>query len=195
MRPMLRALGVVVVLGAVAAAHSADAAPKKKYHFQVTAVTARAEVPPDVAATAQPRIKAQVDKAFASHPQIVATLDGAPDPLTAADAYRKWIERKGLSGSFGVTVEVTDASQTLEAMPDKPSSQRLTIHIGLHTLGETIPGRTMGFTGDGQATVKIEIGKTLRDKDRDYGWDQAAELAVADAIKTSIEQLEKPAKK
>ena len=150
---------------------------------------------PDIAAIAQPRIEAQVKKAFESHPQLVLALDGAPDPKTAADAYRKWLERKALAGSFLVTVEITEASQTLEPMPDKPNSQRLVIHVGLHMLGETIPGRTMGFTGDGQATIKAEIGKKLRDKDRDYGWDQAAELAVADAIKTSLEQLDKPAKK
>ena len=196
MCPMFRALAAVALVGLVALAPRADAAPtKKKYHFELTAVTARAEVAPDIAAIAQPRIEGQVKKAFESHPQLVLALDGAPDPKTAADAYRKWLERKALAGSFLVTVEITEASQTLEPMPDKPNSQRLVIHVGLHMLGETIPGRTMGFTGDGQATIKEEIGKKLRDKDRDYGWDQAAELAVADAIKTSLEQLDKPAKK
>ncbi len=193
---MFRALGALVVVGAVAVAGRADAAPqKKKYHFELTAVTARSEVAADTAAIAQPRIEAQVKTAFGAHAQLVGALDGAPDPRTAAEPYRKWIERKGLAGSFLVTVEITEASQALEPMPDKPSSQRLTIHVALHTLGETIPGRTMGFTGDGQATIKIEVGKKLRDKDRDYGWDQAAELAVADAIKTSLAQLDKPAKK
>ena len=61
-------------------------------------------------------------------------------------------------------------------------------------LGETIPGRTMGFTGDGQATVKQEVGMKIRDKDRDYAWDGAAETAVADAMKTVFAQLAKPPK-
>lgn len=192
---MFRALGVLVVVGAVAVASRADAAPHKKYHFELTAVTARSDVGADTAAIAQPRVEAQVKKAFESHAQLVAVLDGAPDPKTASEPYRKWIERKGIAGSYLVTVEITEASQALEPMSDKPSSQRLTIHVALHTLGETIPGRTMGFTGDGQATVKIEVGKKLRDKDRDYAWDQAAELAVADAITTSLAKLDKPAKK
>ena len=197
MRPMFRTAVAVVVASAVAlASHASDAAPsKKKYHFELTAVTARDGVAADIAAIAQPRIKGQVDKAFTSHPQLVAVLDGAPDPKTAADAYRKWLDRAGLAGSFLVTVEITEASQAVEPLADRPGELRLTVHVALHTLGETIPGRTMGFTGDGQATIKIEIGKKLRDKDRDYGWDQAAELAVADAIKTSLEQLDKPAKK
>jgi hypothetical protein len=196
--PTLRvgALAAFVAVGIALAPAAADAAPKpKKYHFEVSEVTARPEVAADVAAIAQPRVKAQIDKAFASHDQLVFTLDGAPDPKTSAEAYRKYIERKGLSGSFLVTIEITEASQALEAMPDRPKEQRLTVHLALHTLGEAIPGRTMGFTGDGTATIKIEIGKTLRDKDRDYAWDQAAELAVADAIKTSLAQLDKPQKK
>jgi hypothetical protein len=192
-----RLLGALLTVGAiVAASPAAHAAPKlKKYHFELTDVTVRGEVSPDVGAVAQPRIKGQVEKAFASHEQLVPTPDGAPDPKTNAEAYRKYIERKGLSGSFLVTVEITEASQSVEPMPDRPSEQRLTIHLALHTLGETIPGRTMGFTGDGTATIKIEVGKTVRDKDRDYAWDQAAELAVADAIKTSLAQLDKPQKK
>jgi hypothetical protein len=35
----------------------------------------------------------------------------------------------------------------------------------------------------------------LRDRDREYTWDQAAELAVADAMKTVFQQLAAPKKK
>jgi hypothetical protein len=66
------------------------------------------------------------------------------------------------------------------------------IRIGIHMLGETIPGRTMGFTGDGKATIKQEVGIKLRDRDREYTWDQAAELAVDDAMKTVFQQLAAP---
>ena len=69
------------------------------------------------------------------------------------------------------------------------------IHVALHMLGENIPGRTMGFTGDGQATIKQEVGKKVRDRDREYAWDQAAELAVADAMTTVFKQLAVPQKK
>ena len=173
---------------------SAVAAPKNKYHFELTAVTPKAEVKPDVGAAATPRIEGQVKKAFAEHPQLVANLDDAPDRKNQ-DAYRAYLARKGLSGSYLVTVEVTEASEEVEPMEGKPNTQRLVIHVAIHMLGETIPGRTMAFTGDGQATVKQEVGKKIRDKDREYSWDSAAEVAVHDAIETSLKQLAKPKNK
>ena len=183
---------LVIALVVVAAAWgSADAGPKKKYHFELTAVTPKPEVKADVAKAAAPRVEAQVKKAFAEHPQLVGTLDGAPDPKNQ-DAYRAYLARKGLSGSYLVTVEITEASEELAPLEGRPNSQRFVVHIGLHMLGEEIPGRTMAFTGDGQATVKQEIGKKLRDRDREYSWDQAAEVAVHDAIETSLKQLAMP---
>lgn len=181
-----------LVLGLVGIVARADAAPKKKYHFELVAVTLRPEVKADVGGEAQPRVKALVEKAFESHPQLQLALDGAPD-IASRDAYHKYLTAHGLSGSFRVTVEITDARFEIEPS-DKPNTSRVVAHIALHMLGEVIPEKTMGFTGDGESTVKIEVGKTVRDRDRTYAWDQAAELAVADAIKTSIEQLEKPKK-
>lgn len=186
----LVALALGLCLGL--APRSADAAPKKKFHFELAAVTPKPEVKPDVAKAAVPRVEGQVKKAFESHPQLVAKLDGAP-PKDQEAAYRKFLAQKGLSGAFLVTVEVTEASEELEPM-DKPNSQRLTVSISVHVLGETIPGRTMGFTGDGRATVKQEVGKKVRPRDREVAWDQAAETAIADAMATVFKQLEKPLK-
>jgi hypothetical protein len=149
------------------------------------------EVKPDVVKAAQPRVEAQVKKAFAEHPQLIGTLDGAPDPKNQ-DAYRAYLAKKGLSGSYLVTVEITEASEELAPLEGKPNTQRFVVHIGLHMLGEEIPGRTMAFTGDGQATVKLEVGKKMRDKDREYTWDGAAETAVKDAIEASLKHLALP---
>jgi hypothetical protein len=193
MRPM-KSLFVCAVLAALATV--ATAAPaKKKYHFELTAVLTKPEVKADVAKTAQSRVEGQVKKAFEGHPQLVAALDGAPDPRTSADAYRKFLTKKGVSGAYLVTVEVTSASEEIVPLEDKAKSQRMVVHVAIHVLGETIPGRTMGFTGDGQATVKQEIGMKIRDNDRNYAWDGAAETAVNDALKTCFEQLAKPQKK
>src|SRR4051812_33146982 len=68
---------LLVVCGALAS-RAAEAAPKKKYHFELTAVTAKSEVKPDVSKAATPRIEAQVKKVFEGHPQLVAHLEGAP---------------------------------------------------------------------------------------------------------------------
>ncbi|HEX2685379.1 MAG TPA: hypothetical protein VHN14_02110 [Kofleriaceae bacterium] len=187
---------LLFVLAAVAAASSAsDAAPKKKFHFELTAVTAKSEVKPEIAKTATPRIEAQVKKVFETHPQLVGKLEGVPDPKANPDSYRKYLTAKAISGAYLVTVEITDASEEVVPFDDKPNAQRLVVHIGIHMLGETIPGRTMGFTGDGKATIKQEVGMKIRDRDRDYTWDQAAELAVDDAMKTVFQQLAAPPKK
>ena len=191
MRPIMTKR--LILLALVAFSTVASAAPaKKKYHFELTAVMPKPEVKGDVAKTAQERVEGQVKKAFTSHPQLVADLDGAPDPKTSADAYRKFLTKKGIAGSYLVTVEITEASEEIGPMEGKTNSQRMVVHVGIHVLGETIPGRTMGFTGDGQATVKQEIGMKIRDKDRNYAWDGAAETAVNDALKTCFDQLAKP---
>jgi len=190
-RMKLLALATLCALATVASA----APPPKKYHFELTAVTPKPEVKADVAKIAQERVEAQIKKQFESHPQLVANLEGAPDPKTAAEAYRKYLVKKGITGAYLVTVEITEASEEVTPMEDKPNTQRMAVHVGIHVLGETIPGRTMGFTGDGQATVKQEIGMKIRDKDRDYAWDGAAETAVQDALKTCFARLAKPASK
>jgi hypothetical protein len=191
MRHLLFALAA-----ALAVSSAADAAPsKKKFHFELTAVTAKPEVKPDVAKAATPRVEGQVKKVFETHPQLVAKLDDAPDPKTNADGYRKYLARKAITGAYLVSVQITDASEELVPLDDKPNAQRLVIHVALHMLGENIPGRTMGFTGDGKATIKQEVGLKLRDRDREFTWDQAAELAVDDAMKTVFQQLAAPPKK
>jgi hypothetical protein len=197
MRCEMRSMNHLFVVFAAAAITSstAAAAPKKKYHFELTAVTAKSEVKPDVAKAATPRVLGQVKKVFESHPQLVATLEGAPDPRTNADGYRKYLVKRAISGAYLVTVEITDASEELVPLEDKPNAQRLVVRIGIHMLGENIPGRTMGFTGDGKATIKQEVGMKIRDRDREYTWDQAAELAVNDAMKTVFQQLAVPPKK
>ena len=185
---------LAIVSALVLTAAPADGAPKKKYHFELTAVTAKAEVKADVAKAATPRVEAQVKKAFESDPQLVATLEGAPEK-DQADAYRKYLAKKAISGSYLVTVEITEASEEVVPFEGKPNSQRLVVHLAIHMLGETIPGRTMGFTGDGQATIKQEIGMKVRNSDRQYSWDQAAEIAVNEAIETSLKKLGLPQKK
>jgi hypothetical protein len=186
----LCALAVVALLGPALAGTSAIAAPPtKKYHFELTAVTPKPEVKPEVAKIATERVEAQIKKAFEATPQLVATLDDAPDPKTAADAYRRYLIKKGIAGSYLVTVEITEASEEITPMEGKTNSQRMAVHVGIHLLGETIPGRTIGFTGDGQATVKQEIGMKLRDKDRTYAWDGAAETAVKSALAEAFAKL------
>jgi len=187
----LRALLVLVAIVGIASAQPR----KKKYHFDLAAVNVKPEVKPDVAKAATPRVEAQVKKTFETHPQLVSKLDGAPDWKTAADAYRRYLTRKGIAAAYLVTVDVTEASAELQPVEGRANTQRFVVRIALHMLGENIPGRTMGFTGDGKATIKQEVGRKLSERDRKYTWDSAAEAAVADAMVTVFKQLAIPQKK
>jgi hypothetical protein len=191
-RVLVAAIAALAVASVAATETTASAAPKKRYHYELTQVTPKAEVPADVAQIALPRVKAQVVKAFGSHPQLVTDLPGAPDATADATGYRKYLAGKGLAGSYYVTVELTAATYAVEQVDAKPGTQRIAVHVALHMLGENIPGRTIAFTGEGEATIKQEVGKTIRQADIDYTWDQAAETAVKDAIETSLKQLAKP---
>jgi hypothetical protein len=170
---------------------AASAAPKKKYHFQLTKVLVKPEVKADVGKEAQPRIEAVFKKALESHAQLVKSIDGAPNPDSDANKFRNFLKKKGVTAAYLVTLEVTEASIEIVPLEDKKNAQRIVVSVGLHVLGETIPGRTMGFTGDGHATVKQEIGMKVRDKDRQFTWDSAAETAVAEALKECFAKLEK----
>ena len=59
-----------------------------RYHFDVTAVTAKPAVKPDVARFAIAKVQAEVKKVFSEHPRLVAKLEGAPDPRANAEAFR-----------------------------------------------------------------------------------------------------------
>ncbi len=191
-----RLFAIVVAFAILAATSStASARPKKKYHFELAAVNVKPEVKKDVAKASRPRVEAQVEKTFATHPQLVGELKGAPNWKTNPSAYRRYLARKRIAGAYLVTVDVTEASEELVPVEGRPNTQRLVVRISIHMLGEAIPGRTMGFTGDGRATIKQEIGRKLHERDRKYTWDSAAEAAVADAMVTVFKQLALPQKK
>lgn len=198
MRPMRTAvialLGMCTALAVVAAPAAAKPKPKAKlkYHFELLDVKPAAGVTGDVATFAQPRIKAQVEKAFGEHPQLVAALDGAPDPKADPKAYTAFLKKKKLAGAYLVNVELTAADEETEELADKPGELRLVVRLSIKMFGETIPGRTMGFSGEGSATIKQEVGKKVRPRDREFAWDQAAGLAINDAIETSLAKLALP---
>lgn len=199
MRPMkslvLAVTAMVCLLPALVGTAPAEAAPaKKKYHFKLTKVLTKPEVKPGVAKEAQPRVEAVFMKALESHPQLVATLEAPPaDPEVGnGEPFRKYLKKKGIAAAYLVTVEVTEAEIEIVPLEDKKNSQRIVVSVAVHVFGETIPGRTMGFSGDGRATVKQEIGMKIRDKDRQFTWDAAAENAVTQALEKCFAKLAAP---
>jgi hypothetical protein len=187
------ALCALCLAGLATDAQAGRKKPQKKYFFEVTSVTSKATLPDHLEKSVLPRLSAEVTKQLQSHPQLVASLPDAPSPDDAAK-YRRYLTKRGIAGAYQVSVELTSASQEVEQLEGR-TGQRLIVRLGVHMFGETVPGKTIGFTGDGSASLRQEIGKTLRPRDEEYTWQAAAEMAVADAISTSLEKLSAPAKK
>jgi len=194
MRPFARHLPLVSILAAAAIVmlHAGTAhAGKKRYYFELVEVKA-ADSAPAAGELVEP-IEKQVAKTLVAHPQLVASLDGAPDPKTNPKAFKKWLARKRIAGAYRVNVEVTEFEEELE---DKDASlnqeKRLIVRLNLRMFGETMPARVMAFSGDGGSTVKIDVGKKLRPRDRKYAIEQAIELAVNDALASSLAKLARP---
>jgi hypothetical protein len=188
--PWLVALGVIVV--AIAISTGADAKPKKKYHFQLVEVAAADAVPAASRTEIVQAVQVKAEKALADHEQLVAVLTGAPDPKVDPASFKKYLSKKKISGAYRVNVEVTELGEETEPVDGKPGELRLVVRLSLRMFGETIPDRVMAFAGDGSATIKAEVGKKLRPRDRQFALESAAEMAVADALGISLTKLAMP---
>ncbi|HTJ43262.1 MAG TPA: hypothetical protein VL463_14250 [Kofleriaceae bacterium] len=189
MRPLACLLASAAVL---AVATPADAKPKKKYHFALDEVRAGKDVTADLATEVVPRLEAQAEKLLGGNPQIVVNISDAPDPEKDAPGFTKYLAKKKIEGAYKVTIEITAATEELEPVEAKPNTQRISVHLEVHMFGEAMPTRKMGFYGDGSSTIKMEIGKKLRPKDRDAAWDDAASEALTKAIDESLTKLSLP---
>jgi len=167
---------------------------KERYYFELKAITAKPELKPEAVKMATPRVLAQVNKAFLHQPQIVAKLEGAPDPQTDPDGYRAFLAKAHIAGAFNVNIEITDAVQLLTPKTDKPGAQELEIRLALRMLGSHIPDDTLGFTGHGKAGVQQEVSAAPTAHDLQATWDQVTELAVSAALRTALEELALSAK-
>jgi len=188
----LARVGVLLVLALVAVPHIADAKPKlKRYHIELIEVKAADGLPVE-SADAIPMARAEVVKELAGHPQL-ASLDGAPDPAAEGKKFKAWLTKKKISGAYRMNVEITSYEEELE---DKDATvnqeKRLVIRVGLRTFGETIPDRKMAFAADGSATIKVDVGKKLRARDREFAIQSAVEGAVSDALSASLVKLALP---
>ena len=191
MRSPLLLLAVLALTGLVRP-HPAEAKAKKRYYFELAEVKA-AEALGKVGADLVAPATQQVTKSIAAHPQLVAVLEGAPDPKVDARGFKKWLTKKKLSGAYRVNVEVISFEEELEDKDESASKEkRLIIRLSLRTFGETIPERVMGFSGEGSATIKLDVGKKLRPKDRDYAIAQAFEMAMTEALESSLTKLAAP---
>lgn len=192
-------VAVLVVQPAVVAARprAATVAKPKRYLFQLTDVTAQPAVG-DHAAELTAAVRAQTDKVLSAHPQLVPLPADAPPVDADAAVWKKFLATQKLDGAYRVNIEIMSYEEAVEDLdPGDKVDLRLTIRLTLRMFGETVPARKMGFNGDGSATIKAEVGRKLRPRDRDFNVAAAIELAVNDALASSLHTIETapPAKK
>lgn len=163
----------------------AQAGRERSYCFLLSEIQLAEGIPAEVADV----VRKQLGQAIAAHARLSGALpEGAPDPLAQPKAFARYAKRHKLA-VYRVSVEVTRYHHEVEPAP-RGKGQRLGVSIDLHLFGEAIPQRAMAFSGDGSATVKLEIGKRLRPRDSEFAQQEAATEAVADALTTSIQRLD-----
>jgi hypothetical protein len=196
---VLAAFAASVTLLAGAAVTPAVAAPKKssvsagkKYFWSIIGVFPKATIDPAIATQLKPVVLAQVTKTLAAHPQIAAALPDGSD-VNNPDAFKRMLSKAKIAGAYTVSVDISDASEEIIPIENKPGELKLVVRLSVHLLGEVMPDKTIGFTGDGSATIREEVGKKLRPNDRDFVWAAAVEGAVNDAVATAMKTLSKPA--
>lgn len=183
-RILVDLLAVVLFIGLLTGSSHAES--KQTYYFLVYDIKLAEGVPAHV----EDLVRKQVVKAIAAHERLIEALPAdAPDPRADAKAFTRYKTQRKLR-PYRVNVDVTAYSHEVEELRAPRRGQRLTVSISLHMFGETIPERVMGFTGEGSATIKMDIGKRLRDRDTKVANHDAIELAVNDALATSLVKLD-----
>ncbi len=192
------AIGIIVFLLLLAGV--ADSVEAKKPPIRFIFEISRLDLPKNAPPALEQRIRQQIADVISNDKRLLGQIpEDAPsyDPKAKGrygnKAFHAYMKRKRLR-AFKVIVQVTRYVPTLAANA-KGSGHMLGTAIVIRMFGETIPDRVMAFTGDGSATVQIEIGKKVRDRDRTYADQEAAKLAIEKAIAMSLTKLEaKPAK-
>jgi hypothetical protein len=185
LRPnLVTLLAVVLFIGL--AAGSSHANSKQTYYFLVYDIKLGEGMPKEI----EDLIRKQVIKSIAAHERLIEALpEDAPDPKGDPKTFIRYKTQKKLR-PYRVNIEVKDYRHEVEDLPAPRKGKRLTVSIALHMFGEAIPERVMAFTGEGSATIKMDIGKQLRAPDSRAANHDAIELAVGDALTTSLVKLD-----
>jgi len=177
----LAAALAVLAAGIALAPASAAAKSKETYIFLVWKVGLENKTPKELSEMVSTRLHAAIE----AHKDIdPAVPQGAPDPEKEAEKFKAYLKARN-KRAFRMNVQVTQYSQTVEAAAGKPGTQYLTVRIALRLFAESFPARGLALTGDGSATVKLEIGKTASEADKK----EANSSALDQAVQTAIEQL------
>jgi hypothetical protein len=167
------------------------AAGKETYIFLVSKVELSKGIPKEV----DPEVTGRLNHAIDAHADIDGTIPkGAPDPESAPEKFKAYLSKHN-QRAFKMNVLVSQYSQTVEPAPGKGSSQYLTVRVSLRLFAETFPGRGFALTGDGSATIKLEIGKTVSAADKKEANGASIDQAITSAVDELLVKLrQKPPK-
>lgn len=183
------ALGALLAALGLALPSQARAKSRETYVFLISRVELGEGVPKEV----EGQVVARLGAAVADHADLEASLpDAAPDPEAQPQKFKSYLKARR-QRAFKVNVEVSEYS--IEAATETRrdgTGQVVIVRVALQLFGETIPDRVMAFSGEGSATVKLEVGKTVRPRDREEASSAAIDEAVASAISRSLEKLQEP---
>ena len=185
-RIALAALALLWVTSAAMPAPAHARKPKQVYYFVVSEVKLTKGIPNKIGEL----VRKQLTEAIIAHERLIEALPAdAPDPQGNAKAFKKYIKKRKIK-PFRVNVEILEYSHGVEEGPR--GGQQLVVSISLRTFGETIPQRVMAFSGSGSATIKMEIGRKLRQRDSEVATRDASEVAIEEALAVSLRRLETP---
>ena len=184
----LAAALAVVAASLVAAPASAPAKSKETYIFLVWKVGLENNTPKELSEQVATRLRTAIEAHKDIEPKVP---EGAPDPEKDPEKFNAYLRAKKMR-AFKMNVQVTKYSQEIEPAPGKAGSQYLTVRVSLRLFAESYPARGMSWTGDGSATVKLEIGKTARDADKKEANSAALDEAVNKAIEQVLVKLREP---
>jgi hypothetical protein len=163
-------------------------AGKETYIFLVSRVDLSKGIPKVIDGEVTGRLNATID----AHADLESTIPkGAPDPESAPAKFKAYLTRKK-QRAFKMNVQVSQYSQAVEPAPDKPTTQYLTVRVSLRLFAETYPDRGMALTGDGSATVKLEVGKSVSAADKKESNSAALDQAIAGAVDELLVKLRQP---
>ena len=140
------------------------------------------------------RLPGAYSKAIADREQLAGELPaGAPayNPkekgLAGNKELRNFLKRAGLR-PYSVRIQVLEFAEKIVPNPQKPG-KLIKVELSLRMFGTTIPEQVMAFTGEGSASLAIEVGNKIRERDRKYALDEVLKIALAQAIDGSLEKL------
>jgi len=184
----LAAALAVLAAGLSMAPARAEAKSKETYIFLVWKVGLENKTPKELSEMVATRLRAAIDANKDIEPEVPK---GAPDPDKDAEKFKAYLKARNMR-AFRMNVQVTKYSQDIEAAPGKPGTQYLTVRVSLRLFAESFPQRGFALSGDGSATVKLEIGKTASDADKKEANSSALDQAVTTAIGQILIKLREP---